>query len=174
MRSSPRSTVDADFGEVCSELFNMGVFQVRAAKAGSRPAGTRAGTPPGPLLDVDGLSILTSWAEAVADALALAPHRLEGLDTEALAGAPWRGPLGIPEPSPQLNRAISCMFRAVCTATAAHSEAPLDAVLHAVRDRQPGEPGLDRLVRRVVRSTLEQRQARRANEGGGRADFAPA
>src|SRR5262249_26707063 len=40
-------------------------------------------------------------------------------------------------------------------------------LLAAVRDSQPGEPGLDRLAHQVLRSALEQRQARQANERAG-------
>jgi len=56
------------------------------------------------------------------------------------------------------------MFCAVRTATAAGGDAPLDAVLVAIRDGEPGESGPDALVRRVLRSALEQRQARQATE----------
>lgn len=114
------------------------------------------------VLSDDELSILTSWVEAVADALALASDQLKVVG--ALAGAPWRHELGIPEPSPQFGRALGYMLRAASTATTANGHAPVDAVLRAVRDTQPGQPGLDRLVRRVLRSTLEERQARQPDD----------
>jgi hypothetical protein len=57
------------------------------------------------------------------------------------------------------------MLRAAGTATRANGDAPLDAVLRAVRGTQPGEPGLDRLVCRVLRSALGQRQARPPTAG---------
>jgi hypothetical protein len=102
----------------------------------------------------------------VADALVFAPKRIEAVPAAAHAGASWRAGLRIPEPSPSLNQAISSMARAVRTAVATGSGPPLDALLHAIGDSQPDEPALDRLVRAALRSALEQRQARQADEGG--------
>ena len=66
----------------------------------------------------------------------------------------------------QLNQAISGLVRAVKTAAATGSGPPLDALLNAIPHGQPDEPALDRLIRAVLRSALEQRQARQANEVG--------
>lgn len=118
------------------------------------------------MLEASELTILTSWAEAVADALAFAPQRIESVAAAAQAGASWRAGLRLPEPSPLLNHAISGMARAVPTATATGSGPPQDTFLDGTGDNQPDEPALDRLVRAVLRSALEQRQARQADEGG--------
>jgi hypothetical protein len=105
-----------------------------------------------------------SWAEAVADALAFAPERIAAVVAAAHAGTPWRALLGIPEPSPQLNHAIRVMFNVVRGATAAGDDLALDALILAMRERQPGEASLDRLVHRVLRSALELRQSQRSNQ----------
>jgi hypothetical protein len=149
-----------------SEFFDVRIRQVRASSTGSGPPDAPLGAPSRPLLETDELTILTSWAEAVADALVFAPKRIEAVPAAAQAGASWRAEFRIPEPSPRLNHAISGMARAVQTAAAAGSNPPLDALLHAIGDSQPDEPALDRLVRAVLRSALEQRQTRQAAEGG--------
>src|SRR5262249_15037946 len=95
-----------------------------------------------------------------------APERLQAVTADARTGASWRAGLRLPEPSPPLNHVIHYMNRAVRAATAAGGP-PLDALLAAVRDSQPGEPGLDKLAHQVPRSALEQRQARQANERAG-------
>jgi hypothetical protein len=148
-----------------SEFFDVSIYQVRASSTGSGPPDSLAGPPSRAVLEADELTILTSWAEAVAEALVFATQRIEAVPADAQAGAPWRAELGISEPSPQLSRAISGLVRAVKTA-AATGGGPLDALLNAIPHGQPDEPALDRLIRAVLRSALEQRQVRQANEVG--------
>src|SRR5579871_832530 len=119
--------------------------------------------PPRAVLEADELTILTSWAEAAADALAFAPERIEAVSAAAQGGASWRAGLRIPEPSPSLDYAISSMTGAVRPAAATGSAPPLDELLHALGHRQPDGPALDGLVRAVLRSVLEQRQARQSD-----------
>jgi len=147
-----------------SEFFDVSTCQIRASSTGSGQSDPPAGSPSRPVLAGEELTILTSWAEAVAEALVFAPNRVEALPTNAQAGAPWRAELQISEPSAPLNHAISGMAQAVRTAAATGSGPPLDALLHAIPDSQPDEPALDRLVRAVLRSALEQRHARTADE----------
>ena len=144
-----------------SELFDISVYQVRAAKTGSGLAYQRTGSTAPPMLDTSELTILSCWAEAVADALAFAPEQLEAVRADALADAPWRAELGLPKPSGELNQAISRMFREARTAMDTGREPPLDAVILAVRATHVGSPGLDQLVCRVLRSAVEQRRNRR-------------
>ena len=140
-----------------NELFNMTVFQVRPAETGSRhPA--PAAVPSRPALRLDELTVLTSWAEAAADALVLGAERVGAVVGEARAGRPWRTALRIPEPSPELDRAIDRMIRMVTSVAAEPSRPPPEPARPAVRDGQAAQPGLDRLVRRVLCAALEQRQ----------------
>jgi hypothetical protein len=150
-----------------SEFFSVSIHQIRASSAGSVLPDSRArwssqAAPSRPVLEADELTILTSWAEAVADALAFAPWRIEAVPAAAQAGASWRAGLRIPEPSPSLHHAINSMARVVRSAAATGSNRPLNALLHAIGDSQLDEPALDMLVRAVLRSALEQRQARQA------------
>ena len=116
------------------------------------------------MIDVDDLTILTGWAEALAEALAYTPARAPAVIAEARAGAAWRPELGIAEPSPQLSDAIDAIERALNAAMPGGGGPSLDALLLAVRAGQPSESPLDSLARRVLRSTLEQLCTRQAEQ----------
>jgi len=143
----------------------MGVHQVRAANGGSTAPtfGPRRPTPA--VLQADELTVLTSWAEAIAEGLAYAPERAQSVLADALPGAPWRAALGIAEPSRPLSRAIDSMQTPVRSAVAATSEPKLSAVLLAAVASGRGQPELDALGRRVLQSALEQRQVRLKRTG---------
>jgi hypothetical protein len=157
--------------ENSTQFFDVGVHQVRASSTGSGAPSSRSGTPSPRLLELDEITVLTSWAEAVAETVAFAPERVEAALADARAGAPWRAALGVPEPSPQLSKAIDAMDQAVRAPTAEAGHPTLDTLLVAIGDSRPGEGRLDGLVRRVLQSTLEQRQNRQANEGGRHDEF---
>lgn len=78
---------------------------------------------------------------------------------DADAGAPWRAVAGIAEFSALLGDAIGQMTRCVRSAMAADPRAPGKALLRDLR-RGWGNPGIDRLVRRTLRTAVEQRLAR--------------
>ena len=159
--------------ENCTEFFDVGIYQVRAASAGSAPPTSRSASPTRPVLEADELTILASWAEAVAEALACAPDHVDATLADAAEGGPWRAALGIAEPSPHLSQAMSSLSQAVRMATAAGDGARVDAVLLAISDSKPGEPSLDRLAHRVLRSALEQRKTRQAREAETRRPLVP-
>src|SRR5262249_38644343 len=102
--------------------------------------------------------------QAVAESLAYAPESVETLLADAQAGASWRARLGIAEPSPQLNEAIHLIGRAVREITPPSGEPTFDALHIACCQERPVEQGLERLVRRVLRSTLEQLRTRQAHD----------
>jgi hypothetical protein len=149
------------------EFFGVTVHQIRASHAGTVPPYSLAGSPSGPLLAASELTILTSWAEVLAEALAVAPERIETLAADAQAGAPWRGELRICEPSASLRHAISGIFRAAQTAAATAGHSPPDTALLEAHGTQPDQPALDRLARAALRSALRQRQTRQPDEAGG-------
>src|SRR5262249_8938487 len=84
----------------CTEFFDMGLYQVEAAAKGSPAPDSRSVAPTAPVLEADALTVLTSWAEAVAEALAFAPEDVEAVLAGPQPGAPRRGPLCIPDPFP--------------------------------------------------------------------------
>ena len=139
-----------------THYFDVAVHQVRASTASSESLDSRFGTQSSRVLEVDELTILTGWAQAVAEAVGYAPECVEALLANAHASAPWRAAFGIAKPSPQLSEAIASIGRAVRAATTSGDAPTLDALLISVREDRSGEQGLDRLARRVLRSTLEQ------------------
>jgi hypothetical protein len=147
-----------------THAFDVAVQQVRAASAGSGSRGPVSATPAPRALEVDELTILTGWAEALAEALAHAPERAETLLNEASGGSPWRPSLGIPEPSPRLSEAIELVAEAVSAATPPGGVPTFDGLLAKAREGRADEEPLAALVRRVLRATLEQLRTRLAKD----------
>jgi hypothetical protein len=147
-----------------THYFDVAVHQVRATSAGLGSLSSPSGTLAPRLLEADELTILTGWAEAVAEALAYAPEYVEALLADAQAGAPWRAALRITEPSQQLSEAIYFIVRAVQAATTPRGAPTLDALVASSRENRPGEQRIDRLVRAVLRSTLERLRTRQMTE----------
>jgi hypothetical protein len=88
-------------------IHDVAVHQIYASDgaSGSQSARTMASLPR--VLDVHDVTVLTGWAEAVAETLAHAPERIPAVLADARPGAAWRSALGIAGPSPQLDRAIA-------------------------------------------------------------------
>jgi hypothetical protein len=145
-----------------SEFFDMSVYQVRASTSGSGRLNTRPAPPSEPALEPKELTILTAWAEALAEAVTIAPERADAVSDQARAGAQWRAELGIPDVSVQLDRAIGVIDDVVRVVRSTGALPTADAILAALADRRPSEPRLERLANRVLRSAIEQRQARLA------------
>jgi hypothetical protein len=143
-----------------SEFFDVSISQVRASSTGSGPLAHRGGAGDQAVLESEELTILTSWAEALAEALTFAPERIKAVPANAHTGAAWRTSLGLAQPSPQLEHAIESIDEVVRTTIGSGSNLGLEALLPAIHNSQNGDSAIDRLARRVLRSVLEQRQAR--------------
>jgi hypothetical protein len=63
-----------------NEYFNVAVYQVRASNKGSQSLNSQPETPAPRVLDADELTILTGWAQALAEALAYDPECVEASD----------------------------------------------------------------------------------------------
>ena len=142
----------------------MAVHQIQAAAGPSESQPLQTDPPLPPALEVEELTILTGWAQAVAETLAYAPERVLDPLADARAGGRWRAALKIPEPSPQLSEAIDIIDQIVRTSAAPDGSPALGALIAATGEERPGEANLARLVRGVLRSTLEQRRTRQARE----------
>jgi len=114
------------------------------------------------MLETQELTMLTAWAEGVAEAAAHTPERIDDVLAEARAGAAWRAAVGLPEPSPILGDAMAALGRAVRSAAVPPGAPTLDALLAAVSQDRPDEGTLDGLVRRVLLAMLEQRGTRQS------------
>jgi hypothetical protein len=150
------------------DLYAVGQHQIRPAANGSQDGAPVRQLSDPPPLNVDDLTLLCGWAEAVAEALAYAPSRVAAVLSDAAAGSPWRATLGLNEPSDPLRKAIQLMDDVVSN-TAATSD-HLDAILAAVSDDSASaEDTLTGLVRRVLLAALELREGRRRHEEDHRA-----
>jgi hypothetical protein len=145
-----------------THYFGAAVHQIRASDAGSNSSPADGGATLPRVLDVDDLTVLTGWAEAVAETLAHAPERITALVEDVRPGAAWRSELGIAEPSQRLVEAIESLNEIMQAAAQAAGTPTFDEVLAAVREDPSGEQPLDQLVRAVLRSTLEQLRSRQA------------
>jgi hypothetical protein len=142
-----------------THYFGASVHQIRASDAGSNRF--EAATTLPRCLDVGDLTVVTGWAEAVAETLAHTPERIPALLADVRPGAAWRAELGIAEPSEGLVKAIKSLDGLMEGA----AEPTFEAVLAAVREDRSDERPLDELVRAVLRSTLEQLRSRHAVGG---------
>jgi hypothetical protein len=94
------------------------------------------------------LTVLTAWAEAVAEALAASPDQLNNILDDARAGAPWRPQLGVAEPSADLASALEDLAEMVA------SDTPTAEAVLAGMDDHPRGGDHGPLVRAVLRSKL--------------------
>jgi hypothetical protein len=131
-----------------------GVRQIRALDQGDH---TGLAMPEAPVddepvvsLEAVELTILTCWAEAVAEALAASPDQLETILDDARAGAAWRRQFGVAEPSADLASALEELAFIVGSGTPT-----VDAVLAAMDERHRGGDS-GPLVRAVLRSTIRR------------------
>jgi hypothetical protein len=145
------------------DLYAVGLHQIHPPAAGSQGAAPVRELSDPPPLNVDELTTLCCWAEAVAEALAYAPSRVAAVLRDAATGSQWRAMFGLNEPSDRLGRAMQLMDDVVSN-TAAASD-PLGAVLAAASDDTAGgaDP-LTNLVRRVLLSALELREGQRRHD----------
>jgi hypothetical protein len=170
MNRTTRRCVDGrwpvDNGTYC---YDVAVHQLNAAGAGSgfRPSLTAASALS--LLQVEELTILTAWAEAVAEILTYAPGRAASLLAEALPGAAWRAELGLAEPSAQLGQAIDLMSQVVLATMGPDGVPSFDAVLSATTEDGPDDSQLGCVVKRVLRAMLEERRTRQPWSNGSSA-----
>jgi hypothetical protein len=138
-----------------------GVHPVTAAQELVPSANAERTVAGAPLGSVD-LTILTSWCDAVAEAMEHSPELVDELMDDALPGGQWRRLLGIAELSPALAEALAAVSAAV-TAVGATVDRPRDEAILALLDTGSADGGpTASLARSVLRSALEARQDARA------------
>jgi hypothetical protein len=165
MDRAPRYSADRRWPvDNSTSCYNVAVHQVRASSAGAAPPPSRSAAPTLPALGSEELTILTVWAEGVSEAAAYAPQRIDALLAEARAGATWRAELGLPQPSPPLSDALTSLERLVCAAPTPTGTPLFDELLTDAAEYHRAEGTLDRLVRRVLLSMLEERATRRPEQ----------
>ncbi len=161
-RRSADARAPVDNGIAC---FDVAVQQVRASPTGSRAPRPPAAHAAPHLLEREDLSVLTAWAEAVAETVSHAPQRTAEVLADCRPEAPWRTAMGLPEPSTQLAAAIQSMQRTIDTLDAADGQPTSEALLTVFGQDPPDERPLDGLVRRVLLAMLEERRTRQPASG---------
>jgi hypothetical protein len=144
------------------DFFDVGLHQITAATSGSMQTPAARPPPTRPPMDVDDVTVLTGWAEAVAESLAFAPAKLEAVFNDARSGAQWRAVLGLDEPSDRLRRAIDSIRQVLVSATADNKQPTLDGVLAALGKARQDEPLS--VAHRVLQAVLEQRRSARERD----------
>jgi hypothetical protein len=161
MSRSPRRSADSRWPvDNGTAGYDVAVHQVKPANTSSEFRRPQAAEPTSRVLEVDELTILTAWAEGVAEVLAHAPGGAPSLLAEARSGASWRDVLGLAEPSAQLSKAIDAMSKVVMTAGVDDSLPTFESVLSAASAHRQDVSRLDATVRQVLRAMLEERQTR--------------
>ena len=151
-----------------SEFSDVSAHQIRASITGTHAPYAPTGPPPRLALTSAELTILTSWAEAIAEALAFAPASIEAVAADAHPGAGWRDELAVCQPSPSLRYAINVIAQSARTAVTGGVDAPLDASCPAAEDSEADPSGLCALAYAALRATLQQRQTRQSGISGYR------
>ncbi len=139
--------------------FDVAVHQVHAVDSVEPivPPSDRSGH--SVLEDCD-LTVLTGWAEAIAEALVFAPQSAERLISAAGEGAPWRLSLNLAALSPQLADALRSMANAIRAAITIDPIDPVSAILVSCGIGPESESEIGRLSCLVMRSALEQLRTR--------------
>ena len=144
-----------------TDYFDVAVHQVQASTAaGSRSSRSQSGAIATRVLEADELTILTGWAQALAEAITNAPECVDVLLANAEAGAPWRQAFQIPEPSAQLSQAIYLLGRAVRSVSFSEGVPTLELLQNSSGEAQPEQHGVQTLVYKVLQSMLEQLRTR--------------
>ena len=162
---STRRTADGRWPvDNASHHFDAAVYQVRAANAPRGASNSQFERLAPSVLEVGELTVLTGWAQAIAEALAGAPGYIDTLLANANPNAPWRTALQVAEPSQRLTEALSSLGRAIHAVTPPGDTPTTDALLSSCREERLDERGIDRLVRGVLRCALEQLRTRQTME----------
>jgi hypothetical protein len=152
-----------------SHLFDVSVSQISAAQSGSgllpRPP---AETPPHSM-EADDLTILTSWSQAVAEAVAFVPQNTTTVLDDAQAGAAWRSALGVAEPSAELCASLEAM-RVALQDTRQLSGTCTPVTLMGALQANAGSRTDGQMARRALQYALGSRQGHQLRERPGAAD----
>jgi hypothetical protein len=145
----------ADGRPPVANVANVSAEDVRQIRALDRGDHSGAAMPEAPVdhepvvsLEAAELTILTCWAEAVAEALAASPDQLNTILDDARAGSAWRRQFGVAEPSADLASALEDLARMVV------SDTPSVGAVLAKMDERPHGGDYGHLVRAILRSQV--------------------
>ena len=142
-----------------TQCFAAAIHQVRAGDGSSSSVRPNVARTKSRVLEVDELSILTSWAEAAAEVLIHAPERTTDVLAHGHADAQWRSGFGLARPSDRLRYALEALI-GLADAAAAQGLLTAEGVVSIADQPQAPDSPLESLVRRVLVSMIEERRTR--------------
>jgi hypothetical protein len=149
------------------DFYDVGLHQVIPEASGpSNEVRTQPMTTPPPL-DIDEVTILCCWAEAVAEALAYAPERLGETMSEARGVSSWRSAMGLDEPTPALTQALDILGNLLSTMPA--DQRRLDNALLTLGDVPESATPLEAMVQVALRAGVEIRLQKVTRDNEARA-----
>lgn len=159
---TPRRTADGRLPlNNAVHFFDVAVQQIQAlpSSAASRPEEPAPSSEPS--LEVEELTILTGWSQAVAEAVSAAPDAVQRVLDDAGDSAPWRAALNLPAPSARLTEAFATLEDLVRAGSSDGVPTAAALFAQAATASADDDPDVAQLVRRVLRSTLDQRRSSR-------------
>ncbi len=145
-----------------ADLFVSGVRQIRAVQAPPsrrRDAVSTTGLPPTSGLHTTELTIVASWAEAVAEAIKASPRHVEAVVADALSGTGWRAEFGIEEPSAALRGALIALGDVVEVGSANPDGPTMEQMRQELNRTDRTSDAVALLARKVMQSALESNLA---------------
>jgi len=145
-----------------ADLHMTGIKQVRAST--TRPelldSDSGADLEDGPHLETSELTVLSSWSEAVVEAVVMAPESVDDVLANAAAGgagSTWRAGLNLEQPAGQLAAALDGMIRIVRSARVRDEALSLDALLAALSSPEVTNDPITRLASAVMQPFVVSR-----------------
>jgi hypothetical protein len=149
------------------DFYDVGLHQVIPAATRARDAVSPKPMTSPPPLDIDEVTILSCWSEAVAEALAYAPERVDAILSEARGGSSWRPAMGLDEPSPSLTQALDILGNIVSAIPA--DQRRLDSAVSTLGWVPERATPLEAMVHVALRASLEIRLGKVTRDNEARA-----
>jgi hypothetical protein len=140
-----------------ADLHITGIKQVRASSTDRAALETAAGLEDGTGLQTSELTVLSSWSEAVTEAVAMVPDSVEEVLANAAAGGTWRAGLKLEEPAGQLAAALDGLAQIVRSARARDDALTLDGLLAVLSGPELSNDPVMRLTSAVMRPLVVSR-----------------
>jgi hypothetical protein len=143
-----------------ADLHITGIKQVRASTTGPASLAGAADVEEGPHLQTSELTVLSSWSEAVVEAVVMAPESVEDVLANAAAGgtgSTWRAGLKLEQPAGQLAAALDGMIRIVRSAKVRDEALSLEGLLAALSSPEVANDPSTRLASAVMRPFVVSR-----------------
>jgi hypothetical protein len=143
-----------------ADLHLTGIKQVRASPTEPAPLDGAGELEEGVGLQTSELTVLSSWSEAVVEAVVMAPESVDDVLANAAAGgtgSAWRAVVNLEQPAGQLAAALDGLTRIVRSARVQDEALTLDALLAALSSPEVSNDPITRLTSAVMRPFVVSR-----------------